>query len=208
MWELKVRDADPYIAASCPLRSVAGSERWDTMTAASWGSSTTYADRKTQSSGLWTAEGTWCLCLKDWDRHREIKQHEVQVKKYIKQSIWPHEEWMLAFSVLMSITSDNLCISCSVWVTLYTTKGTSLISMAGSVDAVWFRGQSIRECKVVKTTTTHWWPNSSVGLFCLISTSWSKSNKILYFTTESSLLVHPAAGFWNPCVAMCGDLSK
>lgn len=48
MLKLKVREADPYIAASCPLRSVVWSERWGTMVAASWGSSTTYMDRKAQ----------------------------------------------------------------------------------------------------------------------------------------------------------------
>lgn len=42
----KARGADSYIAASCPLQSGAASVRWDTMTAASWESSTTYTDRK------------------------------------------------------------------------------------------------------------------------------------------------------------------
>lgn len=43
MWKLKVKGTDPYIAASCSLQPVAGSERWGTMVAASWGS--TYTDR-------------------------------------------------------------------------------------------------------------------------------------------------------------------
>lgn len=47
MWTDKARGADSYIAASCPLQSVAAPVRWDTTTAASWESSTTYTDRKT-----------------------------------------------------------------------------------------------------------------------------------------------------------------
>lgn len=36
----------PYIAASCPLQSAAGSEKWDTMMAASLGSRPTYTDKE------------------------------------------------------------------------------------------------------------------------------------------------------------------
>ncbi len=113
VWKWKVGGSDPYNAASCPLRSAAGSEKWGTMMAASWESSTTYSDRTQtaqlkSSSSLWSTEGTWCHCgvgLCFNDRHRNetapCKSH------VIKNSIWEHKKWMSTFPMFPTVTSDQ-----------------------------------------------------------------------------------------------------
>lgn len=112
-----IREGDPYIVASCPLRSVAGSGRWDTMTAASWGSSTTYADRKTSSgssaSSLWTAERTRCHCSVRLKQRWGLR-YIIYIEKSMMTAHGPN------VSMFESITSDVLCICCSVWVPLKT----------------------------------------------------------------------------------------
>lgn len=80
----KARGADSYIAASCPLQSGAASVRWDTMTAASWESSTTYTDRKTTTVRFmsikyeiqqWNSPTSFSVCA-HWRFQVYILDHE------------------------------------------------------------------------------------------------------------------------------------
>lgn len=68
--------SDPYISASCPLQSVAGSEKWDTTMAASWGSSTTYTDKRSMNTILMNHRGDMAsVQYGTIVRNTEIKQH-------------------------------------------------------------------------------------------------------------------------------------